>query len=120
MKRGSFFLLRPRMLPLGDLPKIGSRTWTRWASCEAGESAYNPQRAATSRSMLAHWQATHNKHSHYALLRCALLVACLLRRMVRDRKRAAFVVTVFLVRFVESLEESVLLVSIVLVRLGLW
>src|SRR5438132_14308577 len=73
MKRGSFFLLRPRMLPLGDLPKIGSRTWTRWASCEAGESAYNPQRAATSRSMLAHWQATHNKHSHYALLRCALL-----------------------------------------------
>src|SRR5438309_9020741 len=89
------FLLRPRMLPLGDLPKIGSRTWTRWASCEAGESAYNPQRAATSRSMLAHWQATHNKHSHYALLRCALLVACLLRRMVRDRKRAAFVVTVF-------------------------
>ena len=40
--------------------------------------------------------------------------------MMRDRKRAAFVVAVFLVGIIEGPEESFLLVSIVLVRLGLW
>src|SRR5436190_540768 len=48
-----------------------------------------------------------------------LLLARLLRRVMRDRKSAALVVTVFLVRLVEGLEESVLLVLIVLISLGL-
>src|SRR5205823_14775304 len=47
------------------------------------------------------------------------LLACLLRRMVRDGESAALVVTVFFVGLVESLEERFLLVLIVLVRLCL-
>src|SRR5438034_2557120 len=62
----------------------------------------------------------HQGRDHHVALRCAFLLAGLLRRMVRDREGAALIVAILLVSVVEGLQERFLLVLVVLVHLSLW